>query len=348
MDNLNARPHILKQANLSLIRSAIRNRESVTRGEIVKVTGISPTTVRSLLSEMMKNGEIESIGHDQSSGGRKAERYRLNPNHCYSAVFCISGHEIRGLLVNICGEILEIRHLNAENDDFESVISSYIDELKPHKKIKSIGIGVPGVVAGGSYLKKYINDNKLHRIDIGNNLSKKYGIPVVMENDINATAIGFASCYQKKYPSENPEKNNLAYLHFEKGCVSAGFIVEGKIIHGSNHFAGELGLVPLINDMLFDECLSAPLSDTEYTEMLIKPICWICAILNPRYIVLGGSNLRKDCVGAISDGIYSYLPNDMLAEILYSDDSWYDYYDGMIYLTTKKMFEEVQFVKEIE
>lgn len=73
MDTLTARPRLLKQANLSQIRRVIKRRGTATRAEIAGETQISSTTVRSLLAEMMENGEIESIGHDKSSGGRKAD-----------------------------------------------------------------------------------------------------------------------------------------------------------------------------------------------------------------------------------------------------------------------------------
>ena len=66
MDSLTARPNILKQANLSLIRRAIKAKGTSTRAEIAIETRISSTTVRSLLSEMLENGEIESIGLDES------------------------------------------------------------------------------------------------------------------------------------------------------------------------------------------------------------------------------------------------------------------------------------------
>ena len=76
------------------------------RAEIAYETKISSTTVRSLLSEMMQNGEIESVGYDESSGGRKAERYGFRPNRYYGAAFCITGDQIYGLLINVCGEIV--------------------------------------------------------------------------------------------------------------------------------------------------------------------------------------------------------------------------------------------------
>lgn len=94
MDTLTARPRVLKQANLSHIRKVLKAKGTATRAEIAYETKISSTTVRSLLSEMMQNGEIESVGYDESSGGRKAERYGFRPNRYYGAAFCITGDRI--------------------------------------------------------------------------------------------------------------------------------------------------------------------------------------------------------------------------------------------------------------
>ncbi len=346
MDTLTARPRLLKQANLSQIRRVIKRRGSSTRAEIAGETQISSTTVRSLLAEMMENGEIESIGHDKSSGGRKAERYRFKPDKYYGAAICISGSDMHGLLVGICGEILETVRLEFTGSDYEPAICAFLDELMARKDIKSIGIGVPGIVEGGAFWQGTGGSDELCRYDLGDRLAERYHIPVVMENDLNATAIGFGRCYAKEFPRESPERANMAYLHLEKTCVSAGFIVGGRIVRGFRNFAGELGLIPMEDGRILDEWLMSALDDKDYTDLMIRIISWICGILNPQYVVLGGPDLRTDCIGPISDGFSALLPKHMTAEILYSADMWHDYHDGMASLTAGKIFDDVQFIKE--
>lgn len=346
MDPITASPSLLKQANLSLIRTVLKTRETATRAEIVAETGISTTTVRSLLGEMMEKGEIESIGQDASSGGRKAERYRFRPERYHSAVFCISGNQVHALLVDTCGEIADMSILEAADENYEEVIFPFLDELMTKREIRAIGLGVPGIVEGGCYWKKYIDSDEFYKVDIGEQLSEKYGIPVVMENDLNATAIGIGLCYEKEFPNEKMEHINMAYVHFDKDCISAGFIVEGRIVRGCNNYAGELGLIPIGDERLLDQCMAEPMKDIEYTKSVTEILSWICAILNPEYIALGGPQLRRECVSSISSLLSSLLPNQMAAEILYSEDAWYDYRSGMAYLTTNKIFSNVQFVKE--
>lgn len=346
MDTLTGRPKLLKQGNLALIRKVIMGRKTATRAEITEETKISSTTVRSLLAEMMENGEIESIGHDKSSGGRKAERYRFRPERYYGAAFCIAENQMYGLLVNVCGEIVEKSKLEIMNGSYEDTIVSFLDKEMKKREIKSIGIGVPGVVDGVCYWKKNLEDDRLYKMPIGDNLEQRYHLPVILENDLKAIAIGFGRCYLNEFPGEDPEQIDMAYLHFAKGCVSAGFITGGRIVRGYNNFAGELGLIPMADGKLLDECMAENLDDKEYTEYFVRIISWICAILNPRYVALGGTDFRENCIALISEGLSALFPERMAAEILYSPDVWHDYYDGMACLTAGKMFDEVHFIKE--
>lgn len=345
---LAGKPRLLKQANLSLVRKVIKAEGTVTRAQITAQTNISPTTVRALLAEMLQKGEIESIGYDASSGGRKAERYRFAPDRYHCAALCISGRQLHGLLVNACGEVVRTDVLPAPDGDgdFEPAICAYLDSLLAHCALRSIGVGVPGIVEGGGYWRKSEQDGQLHKIDLGARLHRRYGIPVVLENDLNATAIGFHRCYAREYPGEDARSADMVYLNFERGCVSAGLIAGGKIIRGHRNFAGELGLVPLADGRPLDDHMDHAADDAQYTRLVVQVLVWLCGVLNPQYIALGGPAFRKSCLAPISDGLFALLPGHMCAEVLYAGDAWHDYHSGMAYLTAEKMFDEVLLLQE--
>lgn len=344
MDALNARPGLLRQVNLSMIRRALKRRGTATRAEIARDTQISSTTVRTLLFEMQQSGEIESAGFDASSGGRKAERYRIAPGRLCGAAFCLSGGRAWALIVDARGEIVESAQLHIADGE-RRAIEAYLDAQLEQREIRVIGVGVPGIVEGEAYWRGEPDGGALRRVDIGGALRGRYGVPVFLENDLNATAVGFGQCYAREFPSETPDALNMAYLHFEKGCVSAGFIADGRVIRGCNRFAGEIGLIPVDAERSVDDWLAAGVDDRRYVRRVVQIAAWVCGVLNPQYIALGGPALRAECIAAVGDGLSALLPERMCAEILYAPDMWHDYRAGMACLTAERMFEAVQLVR---
>lgn len=72
---------------------------------------------------------------------------------------------------------------------------------------------------------EYMGKNALGQLEsnpIGEVLSRRYGLPVLLENDLNAITLGFGRCYLKTFPEETCENVNMAYISFEPGCLSAG------------------------------------------------------------------------------------------------------------------------------
>lgn len=343
-DKVIGKPNVLKQVNLSMIRKAILENGTATRAEIVAATNISVTTVRTLLTELQNAGEVTPVGLDDSTGGRNATRYELNKERFFGVSLCLDGENVRYLTVNICGEICETG-MFAAGGDTAAAICRFLDSLCEKTEIRSIGIGVPGIVNGMGYERKN-SQGELEHFPMGEIIRSRYGIPVVLENDLNAIALGFGRCYLKSFPKERCENVNMAYIQFDTNCLSAGFLSNGKILRGWNNFVGELGLFPMEDDQTLDDVLASPIDDTVYAKLVARLIAGICCILNPEYIALGGIAFRKDTLPLIAECFNGTLPSKMSPEILSADDKWHDYFKGMAYLTAGHIFSDVRLVKE--
>lgn len=340
MNPIAGKPQNLKQVNRSIVRRVIREMGTATRGEIVAATRISVTTVRMLLTEMVENRELLEAGYDESAGGRKAMRYELNKNRFCGAAFCLDGENVHYLITNICGEIQEKGSFEAQGDVSAS-ICAFLDRRAEHTEFRSVGIGVPGIVNGMEYRRKN-EDGTLECYPIGEAIRQRYHIPVILENDLNAVTLGCGHCYLKEFPKEKCENINMAYLSFSRGCLSAGFLSGGRLLRGWNNFVGELGLFPTEGGGTLDELLESPLDDERYSRIAARLIAGICCVLNPQYVAVGGENFRKQCLPMIAECFDCMLPDEMKTEIVYAEDKWHDYFEGMAYLTAEHIFEEVQ------
>ena len=118
------------------------------------------------------------------------------------------------------------------------VLQPIIEEVGGIEKIKAVGIGAPN----GNYYHGTIehapNLPWAHDVivPLADMFSEALGVPVALTNDANAAAIG-----EMMYGMARGMKNFIM-LTLGTG-VGSGIVIDGKLVYGSNGFAGELGHV---------------------------------------------------------------------------------------------------------
>jgi len=344
MINLSGKPQVMKKVNSGLIKQVIKEKGSATNAEIVEDTGISTTTVRTLLSQLILDQEIVNLGLGESSGGRRAERYALNLNNNLSLSFYIKDKSINYALSDALGDIIENKSIKFEKKEYQEALTVFIDEMVVKYTIKVIGIGVSGVVDRGKYFSgKQLNDWK--KINASEYIEEKYNIPVVLENDLNAMALGFSLNYIKEIENLNIKSLNVVYINFTEEGVGAGIIANGQLIRGENNFAGELGFMPISKRGHLEYLLSNNPDNKEYIEIVSQVITILNCIINPAFIVIGGSTLRTNLVDQIKEACNTYAANNIISKIMLSEDGAKDYLRGISYLTTEAMNSDIKLVK---
>ena len=93
----------------------------------------------------------------------------------------------------------------------------------------TIGIGIPGRIAGGR-VSDAVNLG-VRELDLAAAISHRTGSRVVVDNDVRAAALG---------ASVRRGAQNLAYLNLGTG-VAAGIVIGGHVVDGSSGVAGEIG-----------------------------------------------------------------------------------------------------------
>jgi glucokinase len=107
-----------------------------------------------------------------------------------------------------------------------------------------VGVGVPGLVDVGRGLLRHavnlgVNGDDLPLRDL---LADSLGVPVVLENDVNAAAL--AACALAG-------ADDVVYVSVGTG-LAAGLVVDGRLRRGEHGAAGEIGHLPV--DPAGEEC----------------------------------------------------------------------------------------------
>ncbi|WP_297083320.1 ROK family protein [uncultured Demequina sp.] len=100
-------------------------------------------------------------------------------------------------------------------------------------EVASVGVGVPGAVAGG--VVRHALNLDVVELDLGAALAQAWGVPVQVENDVNAAAVG-------AWHLLGDGRTSVAYLNVGTG-LAAGLILDGRLWRGSHGAAGEIGYI---------------------------------------------------------------------------------------------------------
>lgn len=318
---------VMKEVNVNLVRKALKAEGEATKQQIAKMTGLSAVTVGTILHQLLNKAEVIEGDFCASGGGRPAQRFKYNGNYAY--VLTIFPYEsagqtvIRSAVVNLVGKTVYEQQDQVEQVDlscFESIIDAVIAS---YPAIRAIGFGLPAAEFDGKII---VSDYKaLIGVSIDDYFKKRYGIPVIMENDVNSAVVGY--CERKQVRKDTA----VVYLYFpDRFPPGAGIYINGKLFKGRRNFAGEVGSIPL--GIPWGE--NSFMSSTEKVEKaIVQLVIAICAVLNPDCVVLYGNFISQEDGRRIAELSSTELPKSAVPEIIVSENFTLDYLMGMVVQT---------------
>lgn len=102
--------------------------------------------------------------------------------------------------------------------------------------VRHVGVGIPGRVTAEGSVAMALNVGIIEPLDLAGELGGRVGVPVVVENDVNAAALAARA--------ELGSGASLTFVSIGTG-FAVGSVVDGAVVRGSTGGAGELGHVPI-------------------------------------------------------------------------------------------------------
>jgi len=236
----------LRDRNRRRVIEVLRMQGRVSQADISRATGLSRTTISTMIAELRKAGLVLDIDTRRMHprGGRPGVELVLR-DPAQVVVGIDFGHSHIGVAVadlghNVLVERREELDVNREAvPALDSAARMFADVLAraglDRGSVLGAGIGIPGPVdlAHGTAGSATILPGWVG-LRIASEMEQRLGVPVEIENDANLGALAELTW------GAGRDCSNFAYIKAATG-IGAGIVVDGRLLRGATGTAGEIG-----------------------------------------------------------------------------------------------------------
>jgi len=225
------------------ILGLVFRRGPITQLEIANEVDRSQQTVSRLIARLIERGSLRQ-GERISSGkrGQLSTSIEIVPNYAYSFGVAILWDALAVTVMDFSGAVLDKRltvMTLMTHDEVVDALRTMIEELSeqwlPDKsRIFGVGVGIPGTFMRETrQLNTPLILEEWANMDIEAVLEDDLGLPVWVENDGNAAAIGESLVGVGRWAKD------FVYLYIATG-LGGGVILNGELLRGKHGNAGEV------------------------------------------------------------------------------------------------------------
>jgi predicted NBD/HSP70 family sugar kinase len=251
----------LRDANRRLVVQVLRDRGVASRADLARATGLSRSTVSSLVTDLIASGLVVERSEDDATQSAAVGRppvlialskaagaaVGIDFGHSHIAVaVCDLSHTV---LAENWREV-DVDHRAVEGLDMaaEMVTAALDDSGVARDSVVGVGMGLPGPI---SDVQQTVGDTSILPDWVGVNAAEqmehRLGVPVSVENDANLGALAEHVWGAGRGVSE------LAYIKASSG-IGAGLMIGGRLHRGSGGTAGEIGHTPFREEGAICRC----------------------------------------------------------------------------------------------
>ena len=226
---------------LDLVRRGVAS----TRTQVQAVTGLSRVTVAQRIDALLAHGLLRAEGSAASTGGRRPAVLRFNAERSVVLSASIDTSHSRVAVADLEGKVLRESPISLDiGRGPESVLTTLEEALARELtavgevEVEGVGISLPAPVdpATGRPSEPPIMPG-WDGYPIADHIQAAFEVPVVVENDANAMAIG-------EHATHYRDTSAFCLLKVSAG-IGAGIVLDGRLFAGNDGGAGDIGHVRL-------------------------------------------------------------------------------------------------------
>ncbi|KUN80993.1 XylR family transcriptional regulator [Streptomyces bungoensis] len=238
--------------NQAVVLDQIQLADGISRVEIAQLTGLTPQTVSGIVRRLLDEGIVREDGASRiSSGGKPRTLLRLNADAGNAVGLHFDPVELTCTVVDLLGRPLVVKRqptpLGAEPSQVVKTMAELIADVLaeagvPRGKVLGLGLATPGpidqergMVVAPPQLAHWT------RVPVQRMLSDATDLPVTLDNDATAAAVG------ERWSGAGKGVANFAYLFFGTG-VGGGLVLNHQVYRGGSFNAGEFGHSSVLPD----------------------------------------------------------------------------------------------------
>lgn len=227
--------------------SLVRDFGPLSRADLARRTGLAPLSVTRLITDLIAEGLVAEGERVIAGRGQPSLPLSLTPDAAFAYGVSIAEDALSVVLIDLRGQVRAQRREPFAAFDKGAAIARLarnLDEMASEARIDrarlfGVGVAVSGFFTGR---RRQINTPLVMEqwalADLDAEFSARFGLPVWIDNDGNAAAMGEALYGVGK------ELSSFAYLYVGRG-LGGGVVLDGRLWRGRNGNAGEFtGLLP--------------------------------------------------------------------------------------------------------
>ncbi len=249
------RSSLLRELSEQAVLETIFREGPVTRPEIATRTNLSKPAVSAVVTRLQQAGLVHEAGAREGRRGRKPMAYVVSNRAGFVVGVDIGGTNVRVGAADLFGALICEERDQTHKTSQRAVsaqIMGMVDKVihaasAQHERPLALGISTPGVVDQVSRRVTSLAYNLSPGGDFDqlSVIGERFGVPVLVENNVNLAAIG------ERWSGIARGVSTFAFVSIGTG-VGMGIVVDDELVRGAHGAAGEIAYLPSHVDP-FDE-----------------------------------------------------------------------------------------------